>query len=135
MATRNKITVDDFKNDPALREHIARGREVARALDSKAAILPYSIVLKSHEFGEFVSALTPKRYELLRLAFKGKHRSISELAAAVHREQSAVSKDVARLTELGLVKVEEVSNSGHGRKKIVVPVAETISINVDLADA
>ena len=40
---------------------------------------------------------------------------------AAHRDQSAVSRDVAKLSKLGLVKVEVVVNEGHGRKKIVMP--------------
>jgi len=71
------------------------------------------MTLTSVEFAEFISELTPKRFELLRLALK-ETRSISELAAAVSREQSAVSKDVGRLRKLGLVRVDEVSNAGHG---------------------
>jgi RNA-binding protein YhbY len=43
-----------------------------------------------------------------------------------------VSKDVSRLTKLGLVKVELVQNDGHGQKKIVSPVATTISINASI---
>ena len=131
MATK-KISIEDFRNDPDLSAHVARGREVARALDAKAPKLPHAVTFTSHEFVAFVSELTPKRVELLRAAVK-KSRSISELALAVHREQSAVSKDVARLTKLGLVKVQEVANAGHGRKKIVVPVAESISINANFA--
>lgn len=131
MATK-KISIEDFRKDPELRVHMARGQDVARALDAKATKLPHAVTLTSLEFVEFLSELTPKRVELLRAAIK-KTRSISELADAVHREQSAVSKDVARLSKLGLVKVEEVSNAGHGRKKVVVPVAESISINANFA--
>jgi len=133
MATK-KISIEDFRNDPELREHVSRGREVARALDGRAPKLPYAVTFTSVEFVEFMAELTPKRVELLRAAIK-KARSISELADAVHREQSAVSKDVARLAKLGLVRVDEVSNAGHGRKKIVVPVAESISINANFARA
>jgi len=126
-----KITLADFLDDPDLQERTSKGREVARALDASAPSLPHAITLTSVEFGEFISALTPKRFELLRLALK-KTRSISELAVAVSREQSAVSKDISRLRELGLVRVEEVSNAGHGRKKMVIPVADSISINASL---
>ena len=58
-----------------------------------------------------------------------------ELAGASHRDQSSVSKDVARLQSLGLVRVEFVANAGHGRKKLVTPDAETISINANFAMA
>ncbi|WP_229491483.1 hypothetical protein [Massilia sp. HP4] len=127
-----KITLDDFSNDPDLHERTSKGRDVARALDARAPRLPHAITLTSMEFAHFISELTPKRFELLRLALK-KTRSISELAVAVGREQSVVSKDIGRLRKLGLVRVEEVSNAGHGRKKMVIPVADSISINASLA--
>jgi predicted transcriptional regulator len=126
-----KITVQDFKNDPVLSERSRKSREVARALDAKADRLPYSQIFTIYEFEEFLSQLTPKRFELLRLASKG-GKSIAELAAASRRDQSVVSKDVASLSRLGLVKVEEVINHGHGRKKVVTPVASTIAINASL---
>ena len=107
---------------------------VARALDEKADVLPYAKTFTSYEFEDFLSQLTPKRFELLRLASKGR-RSIADLATAAHRDQSAVSRDVAKLSQLGLVKVEVVTNEGHGRKKIVMPVATTISINALIAAA
>lgn len=127
-----KITLADFMADPELQERASKGREVARALDARAPKLPHAVTLTSVAFASFISELTPKRFELLRLAFK-KRCSISELAVAVNREQSAVSKDVGRLKKLGLVTVEEVSNAGHGRKKMVIPVAESISITASLA--
>jgi hypothetical protein len=37
------------------------------------------------------------------------------------------------LSKLGLVKVVMVQNDGHGQKKIVSPVATTISINASIA--
>lgn len=131
MATK-KISMADFHSDPELAAHVARGLEVARALDAKAPTLPHSMTFTSLEFVEFVSEMTPKRVELLRAAVK-KAQSISELAVTVRREQSAVSKDVTRLAKLGLLKVEEVANAGHGRKKLVVPVAESISFSANFA--
>lgn len=129
---KTKISVGDFKGDPVLVRHSRRSKEVARALDAKAGTLPHAMVFTSYEFEDFISQLTPKRFELLRLASKG-GRSIADLAAASHRDPSAVSKDVVRLSDLGLVKVESVRNEGHGQKKIVMPVATTISIHAAIA--
>ncbi len=94
--------------------------------------LPYSKVFTSLEFEDFLSQLTPKRFELLRIASKGRY-SIADLASAAHRNPSAVSRDVSKLSALGLLKVESVSNEGHGRKKIVMPVASTLSIHASIA--
>jgi predicted transcriptional regulator len=132
--TKPKISMEDFAKHRALAEHSRRSKEVARALDEHAESLPYSKVFTSFEFEEFLSQLTPKRFELLRLASKGQ-RSIADLAAAARRDPSAVSRDVSKLSELGLVKVEAVVNEGHGRKKVVTPVATTISINASIAAA
>ncbi|MBP9064050.1 MAG: MarR family transcriptional regulator, partial [Aquabacterium sp.] len=123
--TKQKITLADFAKSPVLKAHAAKSKAVARALDEQAEALPYSKVFTSFEFEDFLTQLTPKRFELLRLASKGRH-SIADLATASHRNPSAVSRDVSKLSELGLVKVESVSNEGHGRKKIVMPVASTI---------
>jgi predicted transcriptional regulator len=132
--TTRKITLEDFAKDKTLSEHARRSKEVARALDAKAAVLPYARTFTSVQFEEFVTELTPKRFELLRLAFK-RRRSIVDLAAASHRDQSAVSRDVAKLQKLVLVTVELVTNPGHGQMKIVTPVAARIAIDASLEAA
>ena len=132
--TKQKITLADFAKSPALKAHSIRSKAVARALDKQADSLPYSKVFTSFEFEDFLAQLTPKRFELLRIASKGRH-SIADLAIASHRNPSAVSRDVSKLSELGLVKVESVSNEGHGQKKIVLPAANTISISAAIAAA
>lgn len=129
MATT--ITKEDFAKNKVLREHSQRSRDVARALDAKTDVLPHARVFTSVQFQEFVTELTPKRFELLRLAIK-RRRSINDLASAAHREPSAVSRDVAKLQKLGLVRVDLVPNPGHGQMKMVTPVATRISIDADL---
>lgn len=128
MSQKSKITAADFK---VLDAHIQKGREVARALDAKADVLPHAMKFTSVQFEDFIGELTPKRFQLLRMAAKGE-KSIAELATASKRDQSAVSKDIARLSRLGLVKVEARVNAGHGVKKVVTPIAESISIQASL---
>lgn len=129
--TRTRITPADFARQPELSQHARRSKAVARALDQGAPCLPFSATFTSFEFEDFLSQLTPRRFELLRLASKGR-QSIADLAQAAHRDQSAVSRDVATLSRLGLVRVELVPNQGHGRKKVVMPVATTISISASI---
>ncbi|MFM8769389.1 MAG: MarR family transcriptional regulator [Rubrivivax sp.] len=104
---------------------------MARALDEQAPSLPYAKVFTSFEFEEFLGQLTPHRFELLLLSSKGP-KSIADLAAAAHRDQAAVSRDVTKLSQLGLVTVERVANQGHGLKKMVSPVAQTMSIQASI---
>lgn len=123
-----KISMEDFEKDITLSGHSKKSLEVAQALDAKADVLPHVIYLTSIELESFVLELTPKRFELLRLAMKSS-RSIGELAAASHRDPSAVSKDVSKLKNLGLVKIESVVNPGHGVMKIVTPMSRRITID------
>ena len=132
--TKQKISLADFAKSPVLKAHSTKSKAVARALDERVDSMPYAKVFTSLEFEDFLTQLTPKRFELLRMASKGR-RSIADLAIASNRNPSAVSRDVSKLSELGLVKVESVCNEGHGRKKVVMPVASTISINVSIAAA
>jgi predicted transcriptional regulator len=129
---KRKISTNDFATNPVLKERSGKSKAVARALDKKAHALPFARVFNSFEFEDFLTQLTPKRFELLRIASKGRH-SIADLASASQRNPSAVSRDIAKLSALGLVKVESVSNQGHGQKKVVLPVANTISINASIA--
>lgn len=120
---KTKITVDDFKSFDTRAE---QGLAVAEAIDNKTPI-PFSVTIRAHKFADFLETLTPKRFELLRLSKAG-NRSIAELAVAARRDPSAVSKDIAKLVDLGLVSVVVETNAGHGLKKIVRPVAENIEI-------
>jgi predicted transcriptional regulator len=132
--TTRKITLKDFAKDKTLGEHTRRSRAVARALDARADALPYAHTFTTIGFEQFVTELTPKRFELLRLAIKNR-ASIGELATATHRDHSAVSKDVVRLQKLGLLGVETVARPGHGQVKIVIVVATRIEIEANLAAA
>jgi predicted transcriptional regulator len=128
MMTKKTISTKDFQAENSLSAHSLGSRAVARALDQRADRLPHAMVFTSIQFEEFLSKLTPKRFELLRIASKGEH-SIAALAAASNRDPSAVSRDVSILSNLGLVSVLSVANEGHGQKKIVKPIASTIAIN------
>ena len=48
---------------------------------------------------------------------------VSELAAVLKRDRTAVRRDVRILTTFGLVNTHEETNPGHGRRKIVGPLA------------
>jgi hypothetical protein len=61
---KNKISIEDFKNDEALSLHSRESKEVARSLDAKAESLPYSKARTIKEFKDFFTTLTPKRSKL-----------------------------------------------------------------------
>ena len=128
MTRKKKISAADFKEMDAGFE---KGKKVARALDAKADSLPFAITFKGIEFADFIAALTPMRFALLRLSKRG-GRSIAELAKAAGRDKSAVSKDIAKLKALGLVTVADTLNAGHGIKRVVTPIAQNILIQASI---
>ena len=52
--------------------------------------------------------------------------SITDLSQWLHRDRSAVKRDVDELERYGLVKVEEMPFPGHGRRKEVRAVAKQV---------
>lgn len=53
-----------------------------------------------------------------------KEISITALATSLKRKREAVSRDVTALKNVGLVKVREVPNPGHGRAVMVSSAAK-----------
>jgi predicted transcriptional regulator len=56
-------------------------------------------------------------------AVRKKPAAVSELAIVLNRDRTAVKRDVKILASFGLVKTHEEKNPGHGRRKIVEPLA------------
>lgn len=71
---------------------------------------------------DLIRALTVQRVRVLR-AVRKKPAPVSDLALVLKRDRTAVKRDVKILASLGLVKTHEEKNPGHGRRKIVEPLA------------
>lgn len=61
---------------------------------------------------------------------KEKEISITALAVSLKRPREAVSRDVTALQSVGLVKLRNVPNPGHGRVVMVSPVAKKIFLEL-----
>ena len=123
----NRIVKSDF-DTPALRGRLRLVKEVARALDEKASVLPHSVRVEVTDLETFIQAMSPMRLRLLK-SLTRKGMSVSELAVKMERDPSTVRKDLAALTAMGLVQAESVANPGHGVKKVVRPAAASIEVN------
>ena len=55
-------------------------------------------------------------------------KTINELAGRLHRDRSAITKDVGLLERMGLIVSQRQSNPGHGIQKLVIPVAAKIEM-------
>jgi predicted transcriptional regulator len=69
-----------------------------------------------------MECLTAQRMRLCQVARK-KRLSIAALAVELGRNRGSVTRDVNRLKQLGLIRLREEVNPGHGVVQIVEPVA------------
>ena len=66
--------------------------------------------------------LSTERIRVLR-AVRTKPISVSQLVNELQRDRQAVMRDVRLLESFGLLKTREAPNPGHGRQRIVAPLA------------
>ena len=107
-----------------------RLREHAKKLDRGEA-LPPGITITFEDPEDLLEVLTSERVRLLRLV-KEASQHISALARGLKRDVRAVSRDVSVLEKAGLLRTSYVPNTGHGRLKIVEPVAQEYMLVANL---
>ncbi len=105
----------------AVEEFFKRSQDRARKLD-RGERLPTELRLTFEDPADLLRVLTAQRVRVLR-AVRKKPAPVTELAIVLKRDRTAVKRDVKILTSFGLVKIHEETNPGHGRRKIVEPLA------------
>ena len=114
-------TIEDFAN---------RVRKDAARLDRGESIRP-EITITFEDPLEMLNVLSVERVRLLRKAKAGALR-ISDLASGLRRDVRAVSRDVAQLEKAGLLRTSYQVNPGHGRYKVVEPVAKEYALTANI---
>ncbi len=107
-----------------------RGRKYARLAD-RGEPIPTSHIISFGDMESLLHVLTTKRVLLLK-AVKQSPGSISDLARKLKRDRSAVTRDVQLLENAGVVRVTVKPLPGHGKQKIVSPVARDIRLTAHL---
>jgi predicted transcriptional regulator len=107
-----------------------RLRDRAKKLD-RGETPPAGITITFEDPEDLVEVLTSERVRLLR-SIKGESQHISALATGLKRNVRAVSRDVSLLEKAGLLRTSYKSNPGHGRLKIVEPVAQEYKLVANL---
>ena len=105
----------------AVEEFFKRSQDRARKLD-RGERLPTELRLTFEDPADLLRVLTAQRVRVLR-AVRKKPAPVTELAIVLKRDRTAVKRDVKILRSFGLVKIHEETNPGHGRRKIVEPLA------------
>jgi predicted transcriptional regulator len=105
-------------------------RANAAKLDRGESIAP-RISITFEDPLEMLDVLTSERVRLLRKAKAGA-LPIADLASGLKRDVRAVSRDVVRLEKAGLLRTSYRVNPGHGRYKVVEPLAQEYSLTANL---
>ncbi len=71
---------------------------------------------------DLVRVLSAERVRVIH-AIREKPAPVSELAVTLGRDRKAVTRDVSLLQSFGLVNAREEINPGHGRRRIIEPLA------------
>lgn len=105
-----------------------RERALARAkkLTHKEKIKPkVSITFESPL--DMLEVLTAERMRLCEVA-RTQAYSVTGLAAALGRDPKSVRRDVQKLERVGVLRTREEINPGHGRVRMVEPVARRFEL-------
>lgn len=108
-----------------------RGRKLAKLAD-RGARLPAEQVLNFEDPAEVLKLLTAARLAVFR-AIKSQPGSITAISERLHRDRSAVKRDVDELEKAGLVLVEAKPLPGHGLMKEVRAAADRFKLEAILA--
>jgi len=109
-------------------EFFARGKRLARHVD-RGEPLAETHIVTFDDPAEVAQLLTQARIGLFR-TIKAEPASITAIATRLHRDRSAVKRDVDALLAAGLVSVETAANPGHGTHKVVRAVASRVDLHV-----
>jgi predicted transcriptional regulator len=112
---RLKVNTDGFEG------YAKRAAARARKLDRREAVRAEITITFDNPLA-MVEVLTAERVRLVQKVMT-KSASITALAASLGRDPKSVRRDVQKLERAGVVRTREEINPGHGRAKVVEPVA------------
>ncbi len=111
-------------------DFFSRGKMIARAADLGEP-LPDERIISFEDPEELAKLITSARLALLRTV-KDMPGSITDISNRLHRDRSAVKRDVDELERAGLVTISEKISPGHGRMKEVRATALRFSLRAEV---
>jgi predicted transcriptional regulator len=112
------------------KDFFTRGRDLARKLDRGEKIVAETVIT-FEDAEELLEVITRARIDLLR-AVNEEPGSITDIARRLHRDRSAVKRDIDILASAGLVQVESRPSPGHGQKKFVKALAKKFQLTAQI---
>ena len=103
-----------------------RAKDAARRADQGGSF-DGKVTLSFEDPQKMFTVLSEARRRLMVEVMR-EPKTISELSLRLHRNRSAVTKDVGLLERLGLIVSQRQANPGHGIQKLVRAVAPKIEM-------
>ena len=122
----SKLTIDTGTEE----DFFKRGRQLAKAAD-RGEKLPDERIISFEDPADVMKLITAARLALFR-AVKEMPGSITQISERLHRDRSAVKRDVDELERAGLVTVADKVLPGHGRMKEVRATANRFSLQAEV---
>ena len=107
-------------------EFFSRASDAARRADRGKAF-EGKVTLSFEDPQRMFTVLSEARRRLM-LEVMHEPKTINELSHRLHRNRSAITKDVGLLEKMGLLVSQRQSNPGHGIQKVVRSVAPKIEM-------
>ncbi|MCL2345672.1 MAG: MarR family transcriptional regulator [Desulfobulbus sp.] len=107
-----------------------RGRQLAKAAD-RGEPLPDERIISFEDPADVMKLITAARLALFR-AVKEMPGSITQISERLHRDRSAVKRDVDELARAGLVTIADKALPGHGRMKEIRATANRFSLQAEV---
>lgn len=118
--TRVVIRTDDVAG------FFSRARNAARRAD-KGEAFEGKVTLSFEDPQRMFTVLSEARRRLM-MEVMHEPKTINELSHRLHRNRSAITKDVGLLEKMGLIVSQRQANPGHGIQKVVRSVAPQIEL-------
>ena len=112
-------------------DFFSRGREIAKTVD-RGEGLSESHIISFEDPADMMKLITEGRLALFR-SVKDMPGSITEVANRLHRNRSAVKRDIDVLAQAGLLSIAPKILPGHGQKKEVRAVATQIHLQAEVS--
>lgn len=112
-------------------DFFTRGRQLAKVADRGEALADERIV-SFEDPADLMKLITVGRLAVFR-AVKEMPGSITQISQRLHRDRSAVKRDVDELERAGLVTVADKVLPGHGRMKEIRVTANRFSLQAEVA--
>jgi predicted transcriptional regulator len=103
-----------------------RAKDAARRAD-RGQRFEGKITLAFEDPQRMFTVLSEARRRLM-LEVMNEPKTIHELTQSLHRNRSAITKDVGLLEKVGLVVSQRLANPGHGIQKVVRSIAPKIEM-------